>query len=61
MHSEMTSDTGSTATDTGRLRYCIRTGSARFSKLETPDGLGLSIVRDGCSSRLMILQARNRW
>lgn len=24
MHSEMTSDTGSTATDTGRLLYCIR-------------------------------------
>jgi hypothetical protein len=50
MHSEMTSDTGSTATEMGRLRYCIRTGSARFSKLETPDGLGLSIFIACCSS-----------
>lgn len=24
IHSEMTRDTGSTATETGRLRYCIR-------------------------------------
>lgn len=28
MHSEVISDTGSTATDTGRLRYCIREACA---------------------------------
>jgi hypothetical protein len=27
MHSAITRDTGSTATDTGRLRYCIRGGT----------------------------------
>ena len=27
MHSDITNDTGSTATDTGRLRYCIREGA----------------------------------
>lgn len=60
MHSEITNDTGSTATVTGRLRYCIRGGRVRFSKLETPEGRGLSIVTGCCSSRFMIFWARKR-
>jgi hypothetical protein len=42
MHSEITSDTGSTETDTGRLRYCILAGTTdepgrrRDSGLEMP-------------------------
>lgn len=60
MHSEITNDTGSTATETGRLRYCIRGGRVRCSKLETPEGRGLSIVTGCCSSRFMIFWARER-
>lgn len=54
MHSEITRDTGSTATVTGRLRYCMRGAMLRFSKLETPEGLGLSILKGCCASRFMI-------
>lgn len=60
MHSEITNETGSTATETGRLRYCIRGGRVRCSKLETPEGRGLSIVTGCCSSRFMIFWTRER-
>jgi hypothetical protein len=54
MHSEMTKETGSTATETGRLLYCIRGAMLRFSKVATPEGRGLSVVAEFCTSWLMI-------
>jgi hypothetical protein len=45
MHSEMTRDTGSTATETGRLRYCMReerTGPRRGRGVGV-DGMGAGV------------------
>lgn len=54
MHSEMTSETGSTATETGRLRYCIRGGMLRVSCVKRSVDRGISILLESCASRLMI-------
>lgn len=59
MHSDMTREMGSTATDTGRLRYCILGASARSGERiiasETEGGAGGgSMLLEGCASRLMI-------
>ena len=52
MHSEITSETGSTATETGLLRYCIRGAILRGSNV--PEDRGISILLERCASRLMI-------
>lgn len=51
MHSEMTKEIGSTATDTGRLRYCMRGASPRCSMICEPS-IGFKETE---ASRFMIL------
>lgn len=53
MHSEMTSETGSTATDTGRLRYCMR-GVSRVAIAAEPRDREASMVLDARASRFMV-------
>lgn len=54
MHSEMMSETGSTATETGRLRYCIRGVSSSESGLADPRGLEASMVLEARASRFIV-------
>jgi hypothetical protein len=77
MHSDITRDTGSTATETGRLRYCMRDESRRFrrgvkvpSAVATAASMGAagcaswSMVRAGATSLLMPARIRGtalRW
>ena len=44
MHSEMTREMGSTATDTGRLRYCIRGASLLTGGAAVAEGRGTSML-----------------
>jgi hypothetical protein len=57
MHSDMTRDTGSTATETGRLRYCMREENKGFRR--GVDGPGViaaagSMGAARSASRLML-------
>jgi hypothetical protein len=55
MHSEMTRDTGSTATETGRLRYCILGASDRGAADIIDSGWsGCSIALGFWASRLIL-------
>lgn len=54
MHSEMTSETGSTATDTGLLRYCMREdskGARRGVDVPSADGSATTVVVLAAESR----------
>lgn len=55
MHSDMTKDTGSTATETGRLRYCIR-GVSRVAVVAQSRDAVDSIALDARASRSMIVE-----
>ena len=63
MHSEITRDTGSTATDTGRLRYCIRGLSIRGPVFEEPSDWVVSMPAGVRASRCMVFAAliKNNW
>jgi hypothetical protein len=57
MHSDMTRDTGSTATDTGRLRYCMREEVAKVRRGGGVPGLAgrTGSIGGACwTSRLML-------
>jgi hypothetical protein len=59
MHSDITRDTGSTATDTGRLRYCMREESNMLRRGVTVPGAiatagSMAVV--GWTSRLILQQ-----
>jgi len=57
MHSEMTSDTGSTATDTGRLLYCMREevrGVRRERDVVPGDMRAGSMMGTGRASRFIL-------
>ena len=51
MHSDITRDTGSTATETGRLRYCIR-GVSLVAIVTMSRGADVSIAPKNRSERI---------
>ena len=57
MHSDIMSDTGSIATETGRLRYCMREESRGFRRgvgVSSGGATAGSMSAASCASRLML-------
>jgi hypothetical protein len=65
MHSDMTSDTGSTAIETGRLRYCMRVESRGFRRgVDVPSVAVMAGSIMGAlswASRLILEAQRRYW
>jgi len=56
MHSDITNETGSMATETGRLLYCMRDDiiGARREKPKVDETVGSIGAIGGCASRFML-------